>query len=423
MKKNRHINQISILSVAFLCSCTGRSELYDANSIESQEAEKVEINTTVKLDEDQITSWEEVLKFAKKVSGEESRSVFDTKDLKVTNVEKEIINLDHTQETMLAKSESRSIETFRYTFEKDGEEGFAIATNDKRINRVLAFVEKGSIADTAIVPGMAYQVKRFKDVLAYDLDSYYNKSTMANEPMNEWTLPSFFKTSWHTKEPYNNNYEKPSTPCDLTSNEKYQASSTAVCFAQCLVNYPSDYDVPPVFSNKYNIAGLIEEPKIYEGDAMATEVASYVRQFDIDGKTIYRCIGTSTDFDYEIPVLNNLGFDSRYYYNLYKHDIIKTFNNLCWGCPTIYGGADIDFNVEAWIVDGFWGLVNGDVTKIDLVSVHIVFAFGGTGNGWYANPSEPVSSTGTPAYDSGQYYHKFSFSFRPVCPWCVEREN
>ncbi len=96
------------------------------------------------------------------------------------------------------------------------------------------------------------------------------------------------------------------------------------------------------------------------------------------------------------------------------------FKCLRWDCPTIYVGLNRSFTqAEAWIIDGFWGLVNSDVTNIYLTNAHCVFSNGGLGDGWYSAPSEPFDSNGKPIYDSGQYYHKMSLSFKPVCPWCV----
>ena len=100
--------------------------------------------------------------------------------------------------------------------------------------------------------------------------------------------------------------------------------------------------------------------------------------------------------------------------------LLQHSNPYAFLCPTVNAALDRSFSqAEAWIVDGFWGMVNSNVTDIMLTSVHCVFANGGTGNGWYASPSEPIDGNGKPVYNPSQYYHKMSLTFMPICPWCV----
>ncbi len=415
MKKYLYV-LFGVLSLFILCRCGN----------EKEEIVHTEKNGDAENLKGQDKAWKAIKKFAEKVNGKESRSgVFDLSKLTITKVEKEIISIEELQQSFARSTESinTDVVTYRFTFEKEGKQGFAIATDDERINRVLAFVEEGSLADTAIIPGMAYMVKRFQDVLAYDLDTYYSEGPQTYEFMQEWTLRPCLKTQWHKGEPYNNNYKTPTSPCGETDNGKYQASSTAISIAQCVANYPQDYDIPAMLLKKYNIAQLVAQSKIYATDTdLAPKVAAFVKEFDPDKTTKFDCKGSSTEIINVMSVLAALGFGNNYASYQNKHDIIKTFKGLRWDCPTVYGvfSGDSRNQAEGWVVDGFWGMVNSDVTKIELTSVHCIFAFGGMGNGWYSNPSEPIDPNGKPVYDHNQCTFKASLHFRPVCPWCVE---
>ncbi len=217
-----------------------------------------------------------------------------------------------------------------------GKTGFAIATDDERVDRVLAFVEEGSLADTANVPGMAYMVRRFKDVLAEDLDRYYSVSPRADEFMQTWTLGPCLKTQWHQAEPYNNNYKTPSSVCAETENGKYQASSTAVSVAQCIANYPQDYDIPVALLKKHNILQLVAQPKIYTWDTeLAPKVAAFVKEFDPDKTTKFKCTGSSTEIADLSDVLNSLGFTGA----------IKINMILLWSL-NVYVGIALPFTLD-----------------------------------------------------------------------------
>lgn len=411
----------------YLIVLLGIASLFAFSKCSNDKENIADTEKTGKLSENlqgQDKAWALVKKFAEKVNVNTSRAgVFDFSNLKITKTEKEIICVDDLRQNLVRNTETinTNVETYRFTFEKNGKNGFAIATNDERVNRVLAFVEEGYLSDTVNIPGMAYMVRRFRDVLAQDLDKYYTEGPQTYEFMQEWTLGPCLKTQWHTGEPYNNNYKTPSTPCVETDNGKYQASSTAISVAQCIANYPQDYDIPAALLKKHNIIQLVAQNKIYAWDTeLAPKVAAFVKEFDPDKTTKFRCTGSSTEIADLGNALNTLGFGGSYTYYQNKHDIIWTFKCLRWDCPTVYGGLTRDFSQsEGWVVDGFWGMVNSNVTNIELTSVHCVFAFGGTGNGWYSNPSEPIDPNGKPIYNHGQYYHKMSLHFRPVCPWCV----
>ena len=162
---------LGIISLFAFYKCSNEKE----NLIDNQKQEEIQENVN-----GQDKAWRLIKKFVEQVNSKSSRSnIFDFSDLKIKKIDKDIIKVDNLCQNLTRSSKQIDInvDTYRFTFEKDSKQGFAIATDDQRVDRVLAFVEEGALADTAYVPGMAYMVKGFKDVLAEDLNIFYTKGT------------------------------------------------------------------------------------------------------------------------------------------------------------------------------------------------------------------------------------------------------
>lgn len=367
-------------------------------------------------------AWALVKKFAEKVNEKNSRS-FDFSSYKVKKVEKDTINLDFlNQQFNLSRatgmdSISTDVEICKFTIEKDGIQGFAIATSDERIDRVLALVDDGCLADTAEILGMAYMVQGFKYVLAEELLKYSEKGTSraSREFGQEWTLGPCIKTKWNTNAPYNNSYDGSGCP----GNGKYPASTTAVAFAQCVANYPADYDFPAKVLQMYNLREFVKQEQVSVGSSIAAQISSFIKSFEVKAK--YDCSGTSTEFN-AINTLYNLGFEGGKY-NFQKSDKIDVkgvFKSLRFDCPTIVGTMDRNFAMwQSWILDGFWGMATPSLSTIEVTGYHINFCRGGKNDGWWASATNPTTSAGVPLFPSGHDYFIRTITFLPVCPWCI----
>lgn len=78
--------------------------------------------------------------------------------------------------------DSASVNIYTFVFEKDGNQGFAIASGDERISRVYAYTENGQLSDTTYIIGLAYTLSRFPSLYEEELNNYYagkNKETKA----------------------------------------------------------------------------------------------------------------------------------------------------------------------------------------------------------------------------------------------------
>lgn len=396
---------------------------YKCSSEKEELAEAKEVNGQSEGLSGEDKAWALVEKFAERVNGENSRSL-DFSSYKIKKVEKEVIKVDILQQSNLSRtSDVESIDTdveiCKFTIEKDGKQGFAIATSDARIDRVLALVDDGCLADTAELVGMAYMVRGFKYVLAEELQNYYDKeiSRASNEFAQEWTLGPCIKTKWNTTQPYNNSYE--GSGCPATGNGKYPASTTAVAFAQCVANYPADYDFPAKVLQQYNLSEFVKQETVSAGSPLAAQISSFIKSFEIGAK--YDCKGTSTEFN-AIQRLNDLGFGSGSYYFFKADDIYVKgiFKSLRFDCPTIVGIMDRDFKMwYSWILDGFWGMATPSLSTIEVTGYHINFCNGGKNDGWWASPTDPSTIGGIPLYPDLDHYFIRTLTFLPVCPWCI----
>lgn len=391
-----------------------------------------------------------VKEFAEKINKSSSVSrVFDFSDVEIEKIEKSFVPIELNEKfSTLSRSSvedmKESVDLYTFTLKKDGQKGFAISTDDPRCARVLAYVENGSLADTVNNPAVSFMLQNIRDVLILDLNRYYRDkeypemSRAANSDFwQSWQLLPNLKTKWNNwNAPYNNNYPFPSNggaKCTSTGNGKYPASMMAISIAQCLASYYTDYDLPTTLTSKYNVRAFGETETISTSSTHAAKVAEFVRFFDdtkvSGGVTKFTCSnrGTETELRWVTPRLNELGITDKYYlYTANKRIdlvLIDAFKACRWDCPSVYAGYNNKTGESkvyaAWIIDGFIGMVNDNLTKTEDAMVHCCFNVGGALDGWYANPHAPKNAYGQYVLADDYSYYMESLHFRAICPWCV----
>ncbi len=431
---------LGIISLLVFCRCSNEKE-----EIVYQEEE----NTDVVPEnlQGQAKALLLVKEFAEKIhQSSRASSIFNFSDLEIEKVEKSSLPVKFSDKvSTLARSSvedmKERVDLYTFTFKKDGNKGFAISTDDARCARVLAYVENGSLADTINCPGASVLLQNFSQVIALDLNRYYRDkeypelSRAANSDFwQSWQLSPNLKTKWHfRKVPYNNNYPYPSngaSKCEDTDNGKYPTSMVAISLAQCLASYSVDYDLPILLTSKYNVRVFGQTETISTSSTHAAKVAAFIRSFDdtstSGGFTKFTCsnFGPKTELRQARIGLANLGLTDQYY--LYNANasinlmLLNTFRACRWDCPTIYAGYNNNSSIYgAWIIDGFIGMVNSNITKTEDVMVHCCFNYGEQLIGWYANAHAPKNSYGQYVLSGDYSYYMESLHFRAVCPWCV----
>lgn len=368
--------------------------------------------------------------FSEKVNKSKTKS-FSFSDVQINKIENSSVSFKANQANQLTKAtsiDSVTIPLITYTFEKDGNPGFAIVSPDEKVNKVLFYCENGRLADTSNFQEAAFLIRCIPNMIVNELNDYYmqpkTKTVIIDGVlMDEWNLPACIKTKWGYNTPYNNNYTafNCSSSTSITTNGKYPASATAVAMAQCVANYPFP---PEQLTKQYNVASFISKGKITANDKDAPKVAKLVKLFDTEFlHTKFACNRTQTLLANARVELSSLGFiEGQHFVYTSKENDIKTQMYLQFQCPTIYE-ASTKTNVNktyTWIVDGMWFYLDSSMKKIQVNGYHCNWGIDGQYDSWYGSPFYPKygpleKPLFSPAYDVYPHF----LHFRPVCDWCV----
>lgn len=120
----------------------------------------------------------------------------NVKSYKVRNVE------------VKTEDKTEYIPVYEYTtVNEKGDEGYSIVVADSRIQKVLVQVEKGSLADTAMIEPLKWYINSIPNMVTADLQKFREKN--ADKPvtrsMNSYveTHYCFLPTHWAQESPYN----------------------------------------------------------------------------------------------------------------------------------------------------------------------------------------------------------------------------
>ena len=376
MKKYHVKSLCMIFSFTLIAGCSNNNEQY---SVLGQEQDNEEYETALQL----------IKEFSREQNSGVSRNAGN--ELVIKKVKKSSVIC--TEQANISRSSEEingNVDIYTFTIEKNGETGFAMATGDKRIAQVLSYVEVGSIADTNDIPSMTFMLKSIPTALKRELREYFEEKLILSRNDQNWISLStspFVKTTWSTGAPYNNNYDM--VNCSSTNNYKYQASTAAVACAQAIC---ANKQRPTGFEYEYCIQTWLKESKIDEKyNVYAAQAAAFIKGIDDGASVTYMCERPSY-----IQLLN--AASSITYYGLIRDqhysygnsaDYAKIARNAKAGFCTIFGGkvgSMLGNNYYGWIVDGFMGKVNPDLTQAKMAKVHCIFCFGGKGDGWFINP-------------------------------------
>ena len=377
-----------IFSLVIIASCSNNKPY----SIFGQEQGNEEYEIALQL----------VREFSKEQSFGLSRN--KSNELVIKKVEKSsVVCVDYITVSRSREEVNENIDIYTFTIEKNGKTGFAMATGDKRIAQVLSFVEVGSVSDTIDIPSLAFMIRNIPTALKRELREYYDGEPVLSRNDQNWTALSttpFVKTTWGTGAPYNNNYDM--VNCSSTSNYKYQASTTAVACAQVII---ANKQRPTNFEYEICIPTWTREPKIDEKyNVYAAQAAAFIKGIDNGASVTYACERPS--YAQLINAASSITYygyirDQHYSYDI-TADYAKIARNAKAGFGTIFGGKVTSIsanNYYAWIVDGFQGKVNSDITQAKMAKVHCVFCFGGRGDGWFINPFDKGATGGSSVAD------------------------
>ncbi|MCC8171949.1 MAG: C10 family peptidase [Parabacteroides sp.] len=298
--------------------------------------------------------------------------------------------------------DSASINIYTFVFEKDGNQGFAIASGDERISRVYAYTENGQLSDTTYIVGLAYTLSMFPSLYEEELNNYYSGESKETKAATTYiNIGPTLITQWHQEPPYNNQ-------CPPRSGCAHSVVGCGgIAAAQVLA-----YLNPAVKMSgiDYSVLRAYATPP-YEYQNMAALFCFNVAQ---GIETNFGCKNSTSQLKTTAGYLSKFGITLRFYDgNLKINDCINSIalKGVTMARGTQKNGAKIG---HAWVYDGVRATVyltgdsNWPYTKTGTwPTFHCNWGWGPQANGWYAASTgweQPNPNTDPYIADNAQIY-------------------
>ena len=265
-----------------------------------------------------------------------------------------------------------NVEVYTFKFELNDQEGFAIVSPDERINQVLAYCEKGSLADTAYIAGLARVIENLPYACAEILADYYDKTSNSRSVLEsqQVTVNNFITTRWGQDRTY-------ATYCPLLNcggvMRHARVGHVAVAGGQAI----------------HYLLGGIEEP------------AALLYRVAVGCKTEFGCnysySKTSLLADYLEQIgFNQVGKPEFIYEKSSSFNNQKLFDAINKKLPVIAGGVAKGGDGYEWLYTGMIAEVSGN--NIHFSQLYCNWGIEGEGDGWYLE----ADGFNQPKYPSGK---------------------
>ena len=384
MKKKLQIQFLGLVSIFIINGCT--NDVINNDQVKIQNNDQKEYNAALKnvqtFNSENFTKSNDA--FLIKSSSMKTYS-FKLKEAKKTR-----------SSTSSEMPDSAFINIFTFVFEKNGDEGFAIASGDERISRVYAYTENGRLSDTTYIEGLAYTLNMFPYIYEDELNNYYSSDNiMTKAAMTYISVGPNVITEWDQGYPYNNYCPAVSSSCTHTL-----VGCGGIATAQALA-----YLNPTVqmFGINYDILRSHQTPT-FENQHMAAlfcfNVANAIG-------TTFGCNASSSNLKNSVGFLQHFNITLQYYEgNLKINDCI---NSIVLKGITIARGDQNEGQKggHRWLYDGVKGYMyptgnpNWPYKKGNpWPTFHCNWGWGpNSSNGWYvASSGWEQPDSGTPAF-------------------------
>lgn len=386
---------ISIL--IFGCS----KEDVDMNFQASAEVEQKTLNFEDGLSEQQHSAIDLVNLFYDQISNDSPESKSGTiSNLSLTDTK--TLYFSHNSNTKSTDgTKLDSINTFTFDLDVDGKQGFAIASGNELIGRVYAFVEKGSLEDTANIHGMAQIIRNIPLLIERDIKAYNSEVSTTKSVSIPYVYGPYIKTAWNQTSPYN--YGSPTNGA-CTNNTFYYAGCGVIAMAQTVAYYEK-------CSGNYDFSALTAQSTIstWSSSYLQNEVSSFIEWLGsyANLRADYDCDGTSTKMKDCNNVLKKYGY-ARHYATTNDVSDSRLYNSIKTENVVLSAGVRSGDVGHMWIFDGLTGQANSDGSLSTIATVHCNWGWGGSSDGWYAaynnmyNAPNPDASDDDPTNGSSE---------------------
>lgn len=262
-------------------------------------------------------------------------------------------------------------------------EGYAIVSDDPRLNQVFMLTEMGSINDTTYIKPLKDLINTFPDVASNIIvqNSKQGSSGMISRSEPGMLVNSLVRFKWGQHVPFNN-YAKYCT-CEKCKNKGNHMPIGCVTIAvgQTIATLGkfngTFYGTKDIAFNSLPVYGyqMTSDQKL--------QIAHFLQEIALNCQIKFDCDGSST---YAKPVYNyltDLGYDCTYKEGAI--DEARTLELLKKGIPHLIGGVSSG-NGHMWIIHGM---------KVNNGRYHYLCNWGwdGSSNGW--SIGDPYSIEGT----------------------------
>lgn len=288
-------------------------------------------------------------------NGAETRSdgkSVTVKDYKVRNIE------------VTTGDDTEIVPVYEYTtMNENGEEGYSIVIGDRRIQKVLVQVDKGSLADTINIPPLKWFVRSIPHIIRSNIQEYKKNqeevvSTRSLYDSYE-SIGPLLTTTWGQGYPYN---KQTPLACDTaynyTSNNGHcSAGCVPVAIGQLLAYYnkPSTLSWPQILSSPY-ITSNSSQTVINQVSNLLYNIGTTISvNYNPNRPTSSRVPGSYYEFPYSSVIPGCISSYTITYYGFHVFNLQTVIMNIQANKPVYLSAETSSYPIGGhdWICDGW----------------------------------------------------------------------
>lgn len=248
-----------------------------------------------------------------------------------------------------------SFDITRVSFDIEGKEGFAIISEDERLDHVYYFTDNGCISDTAQIEGLKWLIDEVPNMAAAELVSDSNEAvTRATLP--DISIAPIVRFKWGQGYPFN--ILTPYCSCSLCDNDVFKKHNAVggitVAVAQTIATV-GKFDGTYFGSRNINFATLPSKSEDFSS-MLGQEIAHFFHEVAVNCQIWFGCV---SDFENAnnsggaLRAVRNYLRDMQYNCSFVEADIDieLLLNELKSGFPHIISGSRYVVR-PTWIIDG-----------------------------------------------------------------------
>lgn len=296
-------------------------------------------------------------------------------------------------QTKSANREDEVVPVYEFITDIDEKQGFSLVVGDKRIGKVLAFVEYGSLADTLYNLPLKSFFNTIPDFVVSDITSYYdniNSKKPATRYMSIDYIEAELPTLWGQDAPYNDKCP----PCTNTTNTKTGCVATAIAQLLAYHKLPSNL----------NWSEIIMEQRLTSTskESVKNEVSTLMRQIGDKVQMRYGCSssGVSADVALDLAKSALISYGMSIGTSFRFLSVFEVKESLKRKCPVFIQGF-CDLGGHAWICDA-WKMHKYDSGE-QYQYLKMNWGWNGRSNGYYYVSETPITFN----TDVCKFYYNF----------------